>query len=213
MIPTWVVIGLSAAALISPMTPPGTRAESAHNIETATPSDVIRRLCEQILSTMKDGASLGGEGRFQRLEPIVTRTFDLPLMTQIAVGPQWTELGPEQQERLIDAFTRFTVANYARHFHRFDGEQFEVSADLQKTSAGFLVPSRLVPRDGKLVELTYVMRLVDRRWKAVDVLTNGSISGLARHRSEFTSVLRREGVEALAARLEEKAETMLREPA
>jgi hypothetical protein len=40
---------------------------------------------DALLSTMKKGRTLGQSGRFTQLEPVIRRTFDIPLM---AGGPR-----------------------------------------------------------------------------------------------------------------------------
>src|SRR5581483_2846048 len=144
----------------------------------------------------------------------VERTFDLPLMTQMAVGSHWNGLSADQKDKLIEAFRRFTVANYVSHFDSFAGQRFQVEPAARPVAGGQLVQSQLVLADRKRpVELDYMMREVNGRWRAVDVYAEGTISELARRRSEFTAVLTRSGADALVDRLVERAQTLINEPA
>jgi len=49
----------------------------------------------------------------------------LPLVTRLAVGPDWANLSPEQQKTVIVAFTRFTIANYAYNFRDLTGRNLK----------------------------------------------------------------------------------------
>lgn len=71
------------------------------------------------------------------------------------------------------------------------------------------VTTRLIRRDREPVRLDYVMRETDGVARVVDVYAQGSISELARRRSEFTAVLSREGADGLIARLNEKAQNLI----
>jgi len=51
------------------------------------PQDSVRSLYDTLLTTMKDGRTLGQSGRYSRLAPVVGRLFDVPLMARLAVGP------------------------------------------------------------------------------------------------------------------------------
>jgi len=166
-----------------------------------------------LLDVMHQGAALSGEARFRKLAPVVDRTFDLPLMTQVAVGPRWSSLSADQQARLIAAFRRFTIANYVNHFDSYDGERFEVDPVAQPINGGKMVLSRLVPRDHKPVALNYVMRETPYGWRVIDVYAEGKISELARRRSEFNAVLAHSGVDGLADRLVERAQSLIDQPA
>src|SRR5208282_498513 len=61
------------------------------------PQDTVRSLYDTLLSTMKDGRTLGQSGRYARLAPVVDRLFDVPSMARLAVGPSWQTLSPAQQ--------------------------------------------------------------------------------------------------------------------
>jgi hypothetical protein len=42
-----------------------------------------------LLSTMKNGRTLGQGGRFIQLEPVIRRSFDIAAMARLSVGPSW----------------------------------------------------------------------------------------------------------------------------
>ena len=71
-----------------------------------------------LLDTMKQAKQLGVKGRYDKLAPVLSNTYDLPLMSRIAIGQNWAALSPAEQQRIIAAFTRMTAATYAS---RFDG--------------------------------------------------------------------------------------------
>jgi phospholipid transport system substrate-binding protein len=179
----------------------------------AAPPAVIETFHAALLASMRQGAALGGEGRYRKLAPVLDRTFNLPLMTQVAVGPRWSSLSAVQQAKLIDAFRRFTIASYVNHFDNYDGERFEVEPAARPISGGMMVLSRLMPRDKGPIALNYVMRETNGAWQVIDVYAEGTISELARRRSEFNAVLSRNGVDGLADRLVERAQTLIDEPA
>jgi phospholipid transport system substrate-binding protein len=141
-----------------------------------------------LLDVMKQAKSLGVEGRYRKLEPVVEASFDLPTMTRFAVGPKWASLSPADQAALVKAFTRLTVANYAKNFDGYGGEKFTIDAQVDTRGPDKLVRSHLIQSNDKPIDLTYRMRQAsDGRWKIIDVYYNGSISELAARRSDFAS--------------------------
>jgi phospholipid transport system substrate-binding protein len=174
---------------------------------SATPTDTVRRFYDALLTTMKNGQTLGPKGRFTTLEPVVGRTFDIPYMTRVATGPAWAKLSQGQRDELTRAFGRYITATYAERFDRYAGQKLDVTGE-QRRASDVMVDSRIVRADGTPVIIRYLMRQDGETWQVGDVYLSGTISELATRRSEFSAILEREGVEALIARLNRNAATM-----
>lgn len=178
-------LALAAALLITP----------AH--ADTSPQMVVQSFYDVLLGVMKESKQLGFSGRYQRLKPAIESAYNLPLMSRLTVGPQWPSLTPEQQSKLGAAFADFTVATYASRFDDYSGEKFEVLPETAPASGGVIVQTRLVKSDGEPVTLNYLMRQFNGQWQIIDVFLSGTISELATRRSEFTSILRRDGPQGL----------------
>jgi phospholipid transport system substrate-binding protein len=63
------------------------------------------------------------------------------------------------------------------------------------------------------VKLDYRLRAADGGWKIVDVYLNGTVSELALRRSEYSSLIKRKGLEALLAALDERIDSLASAPA
>jgi phospholipid transport system substrate-binding protein len=172
----------------------------------AAPSDqqqFVQSFYGVLLSNMKDGRMLGESGRYARLAPVVDRTFDIPSMTRLAVGPTWATLAPAQQQQLIAAFAHYVAATYADRFDTYSGEQLQVAGE-RPHGADVMVQTKIVKADGEATRLDYLMR----QGRISDVYLDGTISQLAVHRSEFHSILQREGVDGLVAALQRKVDLL-----
>jgi phospholipid transport system substrate-binding protein len=141
-----------------------------------------------LLEVMKEGPTLGAKGRFRRLTPIVQRVFDLPLMTQFAVGPAWATMAASDRTALIEAFTRLSAASYAHNLTRFSGERFTVDPAVRTRGADKIVQAHLIPAHGDQVNIAYRMRDVSGTWKIVDVYY-GAVSQLTTRRADFAGPL------------------------
>lgn len=165
----------------------------------------VRSFYDALSQAMKGGTRLGFAGRRKLLAPAVTNAFDLPFMTQLAVGMRWSGLSSDEQQTLIRVFSAFSVATYASHFDNFSGERFDV--DPTPTPApndAVIVRTKLVSTNDEPVELDYLMRHTSGGWRIVDVYLSGTISELAARRSEFTAILQRGGTAGLIERLQTK---------
>jgi len=191
------------AAALAATAAPGLAARAA---EPSAAAGVISAYYDVLLATMKNGKTLGFNGRRDRLAPAIRTAFDLPQMTRLAVGPQWANVPAEQQQQLVDAFSTFSIATYANRFDGWSGEHFEVDPKPAPASNGaVIVHTKLVKTDGEPVTLDYLMRSGEHGWQIVDVYLSGTISELATRRSEFSSVIRRDGAAGLVDLLKKKA--------
>ncbi len=163
-----------------------------------------------LLDTMKQGKTLGAQGRFRKLQPAVEQAFDLPTMTAVAVGPSWSTLSPGDQQRLVTAFTRMSAATWAHNFDDYSGETFKLGAVSTNAKGDKLVRDQLTPKEGDPVNLGYRMRQAAGGWKIVDVFYNGSISSIATQRSDFASALSSGGAPALIKKLDAQTDTLLK---
>lgn len=169
-----------------------------------SPVATISSFYDTLMSVMKEGPQLGFKGRYDRLNPTVRTAFDLPLMTRLMVGPQWTSLTPAQQQQLVSAFSDFSAATYASRFDDYSGERFQVDPKPTPSNGGVIVHTKLLKSDGEPVDIDYLLRESNGVWRIVDVYLSGTVSELATRRSEFSSVLRRGGPEALVDVLQQK---------
>lgn len=158
-----------------------------------------------LLSTMKDGQKLGFAGRRERLAPAVSQAFDLPTMTRLVVGLQWQSFSPAEQQQLIAAFSDFSIATYASEFDDYSGESFAVDRKADPAPGNdVIVHTKLIQPHDKPVQLDYLLRSDQGKWRIIDVYLSGTVSQLAARRSEFSAVLRQDGVNGLVALLKQK---------
>ena len=159
----------------------------------------VEELDAGLLRTMRAGGTV--QARSKVIAPVLERTFDLALMTRLAVGPEWVKVSPADQQGLVDAFKRMTVAQYARNFDSYGGESFEVSPRVETRGGDKVVRTTLkVPKDSP-VAIAYRLRQSGGSWKIIDVFYKNAISQIATRRSDFGTVLQKGGAKALVARM------------
>lgn len=163
--------------------------------------DTVQKLGNGLVSIMRAGASSGLSGRSRMIAPVIDKTFDLPLMTRLAVGPSWNSLSAKDKAGLVAAFRAMTIAQYAKNFDSFSGERFTLVPGVVTRGADKLVRTNLVSPDSGTESLNYRLRKTGGEWKIIDVYYRNSISQLATRRSDFARVLAKGGAPALIAHL------------
>ena len=198
--PAWKALALVAGLGLA------TLSYSVH-AAPASGGDTVQGLYDVLLVTMKNGRTLGQSGRFTQLEPVIRRTFDIPAMARLSVGPSWASLTEGQRQQVTESFARYISAIYADRFDSYAGQKLQVTGE-QPAPAGVMVKSQIVKANGEPVKIDYMMRRNGEGWLISDIYLDGAISEVATRRSEFAAILRTEGVDGLIAALNRKADML-----
>jgi phospholipid transport system substrate-binding protein len=173
----------------------------------ASGGDTVQGLYEALLTTMKNGRTLGQSGRFTQLEPVIRRTVDIPSMARLSVGPSWASLTEAQRQQVTESFGRYISAIYADRFDSYAGQKLQVIGE-QPAAAGIMVHSQIVKANGEPVNVDYMMRRNGDSWLISDIYLDGAISEVATRRSEFAAIVKSQGIDGLIAALNRKADIL-----
>jgi phospholipid transport system substrate-binding protein len=198
--PVWKAVALAALFGLAMVSYP------AHAAPVSG-GDTVRRLYDALLSTMKNGRTLGQSGRFTQLEPVIRRTFDIPSMARLSVGSSWATLTETQRQQVTESFGRYISAIYADRFDSYTGQKLKVTGE-QPAAAGVMVRSQIVKANGEPVKVDYMMRRNGDSWLISDIYLDGAISELATRHSEFAAILKSQGIDGLIAALNRKADIL-----
>jgi phospholipid transport system substrate-binding protein len=168
--------------------------------------DTVQGLYDALLNTMKNGRTLGHSGRFAQLDPVIRRSFDIASMARLSVGPSWTGLTEAQRQQVTESFGRYISAIYADRFDSYAGQKLQVTGE--PNPAGVMVRSQIVKANGEPVKVDYMMRRNGEGWLISDIYLDGAISEVATRRSEFSAILKADGVDGLIAALNRKADML-----
>ena len=176
---------------------------------TATPAgDVVGRLNGAFLQVMQNAATLGYEGRYKELEPVVADTFDFALMARVAMGGHWQNLTEDQKQTLVDTFRRYSTATYAARFDGFSNQRFEILGEEEKAQNTVLVKNQIADDKSDPIRIDYLLRPEQGQLKIIDIYLKGSISQLSVYRSEFIDVMGSKGFDGLIATLDQRIAQM-----
>ncbi len=162
----------------------------------------VQTFYDGLTAAMKAGGT--AKSRYEKLKPVVEQTFDLPGMTALSVGPSWASIPAADQKALTDAFSRFTVANYARNFESYNGEKFIVDPAVNQRGNDKYVKSMFAG-----TAFNYRLHQAGGVWKIIDVYLAGNISTLAQKRADFAASLSGGGAQGLAKKINALADQML----
>lgn len=194
---SFVALGLGA---VTGLASAPRKASAADGVEE------VRSYYAELEKLKKQVGGLSIKERFNKLYPIVARSFDLAAMAKSAIGPGWSSLGHEQSQ-VQAAFSRLLVASFAKRIGEFSGEIFKVE-DKAEVQGGQSVVKTTIARIGGIpIRIDYAMR----GGRIIDLYFNGTVSEVASRRAELAPILASGGSKALLAALEEKGNSLLSE--
>jgi phospholipid transport system substrate-binding protein len=162
-----------------------------------SPTKVVERLNAAIAEVLPKAQELGYEGRFQRLKPAMEQAFDVEFMAEKSIGKHWKELSDAQKKEWVAALRDFMVANYAANLDKNTGQRFEVIGEEKAEHDTTLVKGRVVDPAAEPFALTYRLHPTPKGPRIIDVQIKNAVSELALRRADFTSLVARDGFDAL----------------
>ncbi len=170
----------------------------------------VQSLSDGLIAIMKAGKKAGFAGRAAQIAPVVDKSFDLPLLTRLAVGPEWTKAAPADRTALIAALRKLTINQYAANFDSWSGQAFAIDPKVDVRGTDRVVKTRLTQPKGEAVSIAYRLRQSGGDWRIIDVYYQNSISQLTTRRADFDGILRKGGAKALVGHVNALAEKAAR---
>jgi phospholipid transport system substrate-binding protein len=181
----------------------GSRPASAA-IDADAAQAMIQDVGTQVLAVLRN-PDLSSNEKFGRLVDLLDGPIDLNLVARLILGRHWrTASGPQQQEYLT-LFRAFALDNLASRLHVYDGQDFEIVSAKAVNDSDALVSTRVVGGSHAPLKVDWRIReRDDGGLVAIDVIVEG-VSMIVTQRSEFSSVIERQGMDGLLAELRQRS--------
>lgn len=175
----------------------------------ADASNVVKGFQAALIEVMKESESLGMKGRVEKLSRPVDTAFRLPFIARIAIGDYWNKAGATQRQHYADAFRAMSLSTMATYFDGYSGERFVIGGEQAGPQNTRIVLTHIIKSDKSEIAIDYVMLKFEEGWRIIDVILDKGISELSVRRSEYSLVLRQQGLDGLIRLLESKAKELM----
>ena len=133
---------------------------------------------------------------------LLEQHFDLPLITRLVVGRHWRKATADQKQAFAVVFEEHIVKVYTSQLGVYQDETVEIRNAAPRTERDTIVGTEVLSSSDPPLRLDWLVRERDGSYKIIDVAAEG-VSLLITKRSEFSSVIAREGLDGLILRLRE----------
>ena len=178
----------------------------ARPVAAADPAAVITSLGNEALKVL--GKNVDPDVRVARFRQLFEQNFNVPGIARFVLGRYWRLATPTQQQEFIRFFTDYIALVYANQLAEYNGETLRVTGT-RPAPDGALVSSEIIRTDGKPpARVDWLLTPQSGGYKISDVIVEG-ISMAVTQRSEFASVIQRDGgqVQGLITALRQKTES------
>ena len=171
------------------------------------PQQLVRVTGETVLAEVTARrAELEADPRliYPLVESTVLPHFDFRRMSQSALGRFWRSATDAQKEGVISEFRELLIRTYATALLGYSDQTIEylpVRAAADATEV--LVSTRVASGGAPPVPVNYRLRRNGDGWLVYDVVID-NVSLITNYRSQFASLVRRDGVDGLITALAEK---------
>ncbi len=169
--------------------------------ETQTASSFVQSLADRAIGTLRDTSA--EDQRAATFKELLRDAFDLPAIGQFVLGRHWSQASADQRAAYLRTFADYVVQTYTAQLGAYAGESLRVTSERNLGDGEVVVQSRIERPSGAPIVADWRVREVDGRHRVVDVMVEG-ISMAVTQRSEFSSVVRREGLDGLIAAMRAK---------
>lgn len=166
----------------------------------------VQRLGDQAVQTL--GASdMSLEEREEKVRGLLREGFDFAFIGRFVLGRHWRTMTPEQQSDYLQLFSAFVLKVYSSRLGGYAGETFKITGTRPAGKQDILVRTEIIRPSGPPLDCEWRVRVIDGRQRIIDVMVAG-ISMAVTQRSEFSSVISRNGFEGLLHALRARAMKM-----
>jgi len=163
----------------------------------------INQLHETLINVMVISDTTSFEERYTYLEPVINKNFDIALISKVTLGRYWKSIDEEIKVRFTNLFNRLTISTYIGRFNSYENQIFKNISIEQLKENRYLVKTEFVRLKKKPISFNYIIQKNGKKWRIISVIANG-INDLSLKRAEYAAVIKKDGVEVLIKRLEQK---------
>ena len=139
------------------------------------------------------------------LEGLFTNSVDTNWIGRFVLGKHWKSLDEAAQKEYLSAYRGFLVKHYTANFKEYsEGTKFEITRSNKLKKNQYRVSMNINrPNSSQAVKVDYRIRQKNSKYSIIDIVVEG-VSLLNTQRSEFSSVIQRNGVDHLIEKLKTK---------
>jgi phospholipid transport system substrate-binding protein len=178
-----------------------------------SPDTLVDNTAQEVLAIVKQDKDIRGGDKAKILDLVEAKIlphFNFNRMTRLAMGKNWSQAAPGQQQELVKEFRTLLVRTYSNALSNYSDATIKVEPLKNKGGeTDTTVKTKVIQDSGQEpVPIDYSMEKTSDGWKVYDVTVAG-VSLVTNYRSTFNNQVREGGVEKLIKTLADKNRSLI----
>ncbi|MGF1477216.1 MAG: phospholipid-binding protein MlaC [Geminicoccaceae bacterium] len=146
------------------------------------------------------------QARYTDLVALLEGSTDLETVSRLVIGKDWRTLDESQREEFQQSYRSYLLDMLAERLqvYEYSGETIEVLGTRESGKRDKVVSTKIIAANGQPFRVDWRVRERDEDNLVIDVAIEG-VSLVLSQRSEFSSVMQRDGFDALLEQLRTKS--------
>jgi phospholipid transport system substrate-binding protein len=178
-----------------------------------SPDTLVDNTAQEVLTIVRQDKDIRGGNKAKILDLVEAKIlphFNFNRMTRLAMGKNWSQAAPGQQQELVKEFRTLLVRTYSNALSNYSDATIKVEPLKNKGGeTDTTVKTKVIQDSGQEpVPIDYSMEKTSDGWKVYDVTVAG-VSLVTNYRSTFNNQVREGGVEKLIKTLADKNRSLI----
>ena len=171
------------------------------------PDELVKKTAEDVLFAIKADEEIqkgNKEKIYQLAEEKILPNFDFERVARLVLGRAWRSASDEQKKGFIVEFRTLLLKTYAVALSKYKDQTIEFKPTrMSDTDEIVIVKSEITQSGGQPIRVNYALSKNSGKWLVFDIVIEG-VSLVTNYRSQFSSEIRRNGMDTLIKKLAKK---------
>ena len=171
------------------------------------PEDLVRKTAEDVLFAIKADEEIqkGNKEKIYKLaEEKILPNFDFEKVARLVLGRAWRSASDDQKKDFIIEFRTLLLKTYAVALSKYKNQKIEFKPTrMSDTDEIVIVKSEIIQNGAQPIRVNYALSKRTGKWLVFDIVIEG-VSLVTNYRSQFSSVIKKNGMDTLIKRLAKK---------
>lgn len=177
---------------------------------SGAPTEVLKGTIDQVLGILADSGRDIAAKR-EAIRAVIDTRFDYRAMAQRTLAQNWRGADDAQRARFTELYARLMQDTYLVLVEEYNNQSVEYGDERIRKEKYAEVKTEILDA-GKRIPVNYKLRLKGDDWLVYDVVIE-NVSMINNYRSSYQQIVRKDGMDGLIARLEEKLASAAAPPA
>ena len=180
---------------------------SFNSLAALGPDELVKKTAEDVIFAIKADQEIqkGNKEKIYKLaEEKILPNFDFNKVARLVLGRAWRSANEEQKQAFIKEFRTLLLKTYAVALSKYKDQEIKFKPTRMSGAEEIvIVKSEIVQSGAQPIRVNYALSQSSGKWLVFDIVIEG-VSLVTNYRSQFSSEIRRNGMDALINKLVKK---------